>query len=602
MGLFYMFVHSVLAAHGFSGHVLSFLVTVSLKGTVFLLLASALAIVLRRPSAAARHLVWTLALGTIIALPIASLTLPRWELTVTGSSPTIPAPNTGEAVVVPSSHQLRSYPASELVSGAQDRAAYPGWPGWLLALYIVGLLLLVARITAGEVRVRAIVKHSRLFETTEVKSVFRHACLRMRISRAVEVRTSAQIAIPFTWGVLRPTILLPEEAREWPAKQLELVLVHELAHVSRRDCFTQMLAQAACALYWFHPLVWLAAFQMRKDRERACDDLVLGLGHPATQYAECLLSLGRSLRALDPLRSTGVAMAHPSNLEVRMKALLDAGLNHKPIRIERALAATALAVALLLPAAAVHATAKDVAASRAPARLLTTGKGSNRTASMSGTVRDPSGAVIPGAVVTVLNVETHHRITVTTRGDGTWELPGLPPGRYQVEITKPGFTPSELQGDLRSSRTAHWDDIMQVGQVTQMVTITVRGHKAAENAPAPPHPATPQRIRVGGEIEAARLIYAPKVIYPESAAKQGIAGMVVLQAVIGKNGNILSLSPLSGPDHALIQAAMDAVRQWRYKPTLLNGVPIEVVTTIEVVFQLDNQSASEQEPGDSITR
>jgi TonB family protein len=134
---------------------------------------------------------------------------------------------------------------------------------------------------------------------------------------------------------------------------------------------------------------------------------------------------------------------------------------------------------------------------------------------------------------------------------------------------------------------------MQVGRITQ--TLIVTGHKAAEPGQAPPHPATPERIRVGGDVEAAKAIFQPQPVYPASAEKQGIEGTVVLQAVIGKDGKIMSITSLSGPDQALIQATMNAVSQWRYEPTLLNGAPVEVATTIEVVFKLDNQSTSAQE-------
>jgi periplasmic protein TonB len=125
---------------------------------------------------------------------------------------------------------------------------------------------------------------------------------------------------------------------------------------------------------------------------------------------------------------------------------------------------------------------------------------------------------------------------------------------------------------------------MSLGQVTQIVTI--RGKKSAANPHMPPPPELPKRIRVGGSVEAAHITFEPRPVYPASAEKRGVEGTVVLQAVIGIQGQILSLSPLSGPDPALIEAAMNAVRQWRYQPTLLNGVPAEVATTIEVVFQL----------------
>ena len=124
---------------------------------------------------------------------------------------------------------------------------------------------------------------------------------------------------------------------------------------------------------------------------------------------------------------------------------------------------------------------------------------------------------------------------------------------------------------------------MDIGEVIQEVV--VHGHKSAENPPTPP-PA-PRRIRMGGNVERAKLIYQPKPDYPASAEKQGIEGTVILQAVIGTSGQILSLTPYNDADPVLIKAAMDAVRQWQYQPTLLNGVPVEVVTTITVGFRLD---------------
>ena len=115
--------------------------------------------------------------------------------------------------------------------------------------------------------------------------------------------------------------------------------------------------------------------------------------------------------------------------------------------------------------------------------------------------------------------------------------------------------------------------------------VVVHGHKPAENS-ATPRPA-PRRIRVGGMVQAARLISQTRPQYPEALQKQGIEGAVILRAVIGTSGQILSLSPFNDADAALTKAAMDAVRQWKYTPTLLNGEPVEVVTTITVAFRLD---------------
>jgi protein TonB len=101
----------------------------------------------------------------------------------------------------------------------------------------------------------------------------------------------------------------------------------------------------------------------------------------------------------------------------------------------------------------------------------------------------------------------------------------------------------------------------------------------------PPPKETPKRIRVGGQVQQARLVNQPKPVYPALARQARIQGTVRLQAVIAKDGSVVELQVLSGHP-LLVQSALDAVRQWKYQPTLLNGEPVEVVTTIDVNFVL----------------
>ncbi len=110
-------------------------------------------------------------------------------------------------------------------------------------------------------------------------------------------------------------------------------------------------------------------------------------------------------------------------------------------------------------------------------------------------------------------------------------------------------------------------------------------------APPPPppvkveKPVTPSRIRVGGNVQQAKLIRQPKPIYPPLAKQARISGVVHLNAIIGKDGTIQNLT-VAGGHPLLVPAAMEAVKQWVYAPTLLNGEPVEVVTQIDVNFTL----------------
>ena len=150
------------------------------------------------------------------------------------------------------------------------------------------------------------------------------------VSREVRLLRAKERVMPMTWGWWRPVLLLPPDAGQWDADRLRLVLRHELAHVKRWDCLTQGLAHLACALYWFNPLVWLAARQMRLERERACDDLVLNAGGQPSDYAEHLLEIARRFAFIP--RVTAIPMAKPSTLEHRLRAIIDTSRQHGQLR------------------------------------------------------------------------------------------------------------------------------------------------------------------------------------------------------------------------------------------------------------------------------
>jgi TonB family protein len=104
-----------------------------------------------------------------------------------------------------------------------------------------------------------------------------------------------------------------------------------------------------------------------------------------------------------------------------------------------------------------------------------------------------------------------------------------------------------------------------------------------QGSPAPTEDS--QRIRVGGKVEAAALVHQVTPVYPQLAKQAHISGTVVLHCIIAKDGSVRQLEYVSGPP-LLLKSAMDAVRQWVYKPTLVNGKPKEVDTTVTVVFTL----------------
>src|SRR5262249_5268690 len=126
-----------------------------------------------------------------------------------------------------------------------------------------------------------------------------------------------------------------------------------------------------------------------------------------------------------------------------------------------------------------------------------------------------------------------------------------------------------------------FDANLALGSVNEMVTVS------GKRSLAPTPNTIPQRIRVGGNVQAARMVRGPRPLYPPRAESAGLQGIVSMQAIIGKDGAIRGLHVLSPPDPELTDAATEAVQQWIYQPTLLNGEPVEVLTKIDIEFQLN---------------
>jgi TonB family protein len=423
-----------------------------------------------------------------------------------------------------------------------------------------------ARFAAGAVRTARLVRAARPAKFAQPLADELGRAL--GIARAVRALESADVPVPMAWGSVTPTVLLPRAAREWPAARLHAVVLHELVHVRRHDLPAQMAAQAACCLYWFHPLVWLAARQLRKERETACDDAVLAIGVPAPDYAGHLLEMARTLVARRSL-ADAPAMAEAGDLEERVRAVLDRGRNRAPLNRRLAATVATLACALVLPVALVTLRAQ------AP------------NGALNGIVQDISSARVPGTKIQIKNLDGKNEEIGTVNAAGEFGFAAIPAGRYSIEARASGFAVGKTEILVESGRTASALITLPIGQINE--SVTVKGSRPATGSLAPAAPTrTPQRIPVGGNVQAARLIRQPRAIYPEDLKAQGITGTVIIKAVISTTGEPLNPQVVNtAVNFGLAQAALDAVRQWRYQPTLLNGQPIEVTTTIQVTFELE---------------
>jgi hypothetical protein len=153
--------------------------------------------------------------------------------------------------------------------------------------------------------------------------------------------------------VFHPVVLLPAESDQWAAERRRVVLAHELAHVGRWDAATQWIAHVALVVFWFNPLVWVAARKLREEREHACDDAVLGIGTCAADYADHLLDIVRKLGSSSG-PTPALAMARRSQFEGRLLAILDNAVRRNGVSRTAGLATAAAALVCMLPLAALR--------------------------------------------------------------------------------------------------------------------------------------------------------------------------------------------------------------------------------------------------------
>ena len=336
----------------------------AIKAALILAIAGLITSAWRSASAASRHLVWTLAVAASLAVPaisgtIGKLDAPRIEISAWktgGAAPVISV--SPDPITTPPSLEAQPEPAPSVIvveaeSPPRDVSSFSAridWRSVLFPLWLAGAVLALIPLVVAQLRVRAIARNAIAAGRRWTDLIAATPSI-SRFAGRVRMLESPDASMPMTWGVVRPTLLIPGRGEKWADWQCRDILLHELAHVERRDCLTQLVASLACAVYWFNPLAWLAAHRMRVERELACDDRVIIAGSRATDYASNLLDVARSLRAPSLTSQAAIAMARPSQLSGRLLAVLDSRRNRRTVTRRLAAGTSFAAIAVALPIA-----------------------------------------------------------------------------------------------------------------------------------------------------------------------------------------------------------------------------------------------------------
>jgi beta-lactamase regulating signal transducer with metallopeptidase domain len=321
---------------------LPFAALLILKSSVVLLVGAGITLGLRSSAASMRYAVWALALAVTIALPIGMFAGPSVPVRIAR------APEIVNNISVPGSEQsVTTTVANSAVSTTTNTITSSdlSTEQKLLLVWLAGSLLFVARMIVARLSMARIARDSKPLNDSRWTSMLLRESGRLGVKKRVRLFESDRVSTPLAAGITAPFIVLPADSNEWREDHREVVLRHELSHIGRGDAFICLLSGVACAIYWFNPLVWIAARRLRSEQEHACDDSVISLGTPPAEYAAHLLEVARSARDIGMSSFVSVAMARPSQLEGRLLAVLN---ERSRDRLTRTRGAGAVMVALVL--------------------------------------------------------------------------------------------------------------------------------------------------------------------------------------------------------------------------------------------------------------
>jgi TonB family protein len=489
--------------------------------------------------AAVRHKLLLYALLLLALLPLLVVLLPRIRVPLL--SPAVPAAD----VSVSQTMRIASRPSSS-----------PNWPLWI---WIGGVLCGASPLLISAFATQRMIRHAKPMQIAPASTV--------------PVLLSEHAMVPLTCGIIKPVIVLPASAREWTPLRLRAVVLHEMAHIERRDVLAQIAAQFVTALWWFQPLAWFVRRKLRMESELACDAAVLASGLLPSQYAAELLDIAQSIRRPALANFAGIGMARRGDLETRLNSILNPS-RARPSR-GRAWSAIALLTSVALVASSVTASTNNshrsgglfMKRSLLAALLASSGLSA---ATITGSVFDSRGAALADAKLILDNPDTGQKFEAVSAADGTFALPEAPGGEYILRIDKAGFKPFLSAFNLKD------DSVLKRG-------LTLSVDYDQKNSPAA---ADSGNIRVGGQMAQENLIRKVQPIYPVDAKQAHLQGTVELNAEISKEGVPEELHVIRSPGASLSESALEAVRQWRYRPVLLNGNPVAITTDIIVNYTL----------------
>jgi len=336
--------------------ILGLVLDISIKAAAVCMIAGLATLLLRRSSAYARSMVWVFSLAVLLALPLAQLVPPMWNLPVLpeiGSwfrqgaemrGTTLP----GEKAIDAQDGRGAAAPGGTASSASGAARFGEGWHAWAFLAWMAGTGLSLGWLLVRTALGKRILRRCEAADEAW-SGLLEKASAELHLHRHVRLFESREIGAAVTVGAINPAIVVPAGSSEWPVERRRYILSHELAHIKRWDGLIEVLVLVVKSIYWFNPLVWLAVKSLRVERERDCDDAVLNAGAKPSDYALFLMDIAADLGTpRGPVWQLST-ISQGSNLKERIMCILDPKIDRNRGRRRTGIVSCFLVASIILP-------------------------------------------------------------------------------------------------------------------------------------------------------------------------------------------------------------------------------------------------------------
>lgn len=586
---------------------------VAFNGRVLLLLSVCLLLLrFSKGSAANRHLFLFLSLCAALSLPFSSTLIPPIEFEVESTVAWLPT--------------ITSAVNQEFIDVVPTSWSSPDLAMLLcFVIYTGGVLLLLSKIVWENALVWLVIKLSKPVAETIWLAALHRQQRKLSIALPVSIRYSRAIVSPLTWGVFHPVILLPADALQWSTNLINSTLLHELAHIRRRDWFLQQVARCICACYWLNPLCWLIFRKLCRDAETACDDVVINTGIKQSYYADDLLNVAKQVHS-QSYRLATIGMAEPSGtteLKRRVHAILNPNRLRGPNSLLQMIVTFVIVGGFLVPLSSLRASYVQVTTILAPTTASTAAEDRQQTSGFdiapfdktmvvaqfpqlrrvstpidmsniktiaereirktfafaSAAIKDPSPAALVRTpeVRPVASVDSspadrktggNTTAAVNTALNSVAAKTQLKNSSSDINEGTPGFPRVIPQlATIEYSHTFDTDNNDAVESITYQPTSSL-ADRVDET----------QSIALNqNDVEAYSRKKVVKPAYPRRARARGIEGEVVVEFEIDRRGNVIDPQVIEAtPSGIFDSSVLRAIKKFSFNPHKINGKAVSV--------------------------